>query len=310
MLFRRFLGAVLATAACLSAQSGPWLTQVRTLAQQQRVEEARNLVETHRPANSMTATAEWLAGVSWLARGASFAQQWDLAEKYAMEALNGSQAMLKQRSLDADANLPTALGASIEVLGNTYAARGDRASAVEFLRGQHALYRGTSIETRLQKNILLLSLENKPMPVLEATNYLGRKPRTMEDLKGNVVLFFFWAHWCSDCKRQEPILEALYQQYADRGFVVVGPTRLWGYIAGGQDATPALEMDYLRNAYQQSYPVPEWMDVPISTRNFLDFGVSTTPTLVLVDRQGIVRLYHPGDTSYEALAAHIERLLR
>jgi hypothetical protein len=30
---------------------------------------------------------------------------------------------------------------------------------------------------------------------------------------------------------------------------------------------------------------------------------------VLVDREGIVRLYHPGDLTHEKLASHIEKLL-
>ena len=45
------------------------------------------------------------------------------------------------------------------------------------------------------------------------------------------------------------------------------------------------------------------MPVPVSAQNFLIYGCSTTPTLVLIDRSGIVRLYHPGAMTYEELAA-------
>ena len=44
----------------------------------------------------------------------------------------------------------------------------------------------------------------------------------------------------------------------------------------------------------------------VSERNFLAFGVSTAPTLALVDQGGIVRLYHPGGMKYEELTAAIE----
>jgi hypothetical protein len=37
--------------------------------------------------------------------------------------------------------------------------------------------------------------------------------------------------------------------------------------------------------------------------------VSTTPTIVLVDRQGLVRLYHPGRMTEEALDPIVRRLL-
>ncbi len=302
----RFL-ALLAAIGCLTAQTPAWISQVRDLAFAKDVAAAQKLVESQRPHAAVT--PEWLAGASWVARGASFAGQWDVAEKYGEEALDGSRKLLAGRPLDGNRHLETAVGAAVEVLGGVYNARGDRAGAVAFLREQHALHKGSAIETRIQKNILLLSLEGKPMPRLETAQYLGRLPRTPEQLKGKVALFFFWAHWCSDCKRQKPILEQLHAKYADRGFTVVGPTRFWGYTAGGQNATPEQELDYLKNTYQQAYPVPSWMDVPISTQNFLNFGVSSTPTLVLVDREGIVRLYNPGDLSHDDLAKHIERLL-
>ena len=75
------------------------------------------------------------------------------------------------------------------------------------------------------------------------------------------------------------------------------------------DATPEQELDYLQHAYQERYPIPSWMPAPVSTQNFVNFGVSTTPTLVLVDRAGMVRLYHPGEMRYDELAAEIEPLL-
>ncbi len=271
-------------------------------------EAARQLVEANRPPQPKV-TAEWLAAASWVARGASFQKHWDVAQNYAQEVFDGSVAMLAKRRLDADGDLPTALGASIEVLAHAYDAAGDRGSAISFLRRQRDAYHGTSIETRIQKNLLLLDLEGKPFPGLAVDKHIGATERTVDELKGNVVLFFFWAHWCGDCRRQKPILEELHRDYADDGLVIVGPTKLYGYVARGEDATPEQEFDYLANAYQQQYPLPEWMSVPISNQNFVNFGVSTTPTLVLVDRSGIVRMYHPGDMTREELEERIQPLL-
>jgi len=39
------------------------------------------------------------------------------------------------------------------------------------------------------------------------------------------------------------------------------------------------------------------------------FGVSTTPTLVLVDRTGIIRLYHPGRMTMEQLEPLVGSLI-
>ncbi len=104
------------------------------------------------------------------------------------------------------------------------------------------------------------------------------------------------------------MLRGLYEEYNDRGLVIVGPTQYWGYTSRGQNATPEEELAYLKGDYAAQFPIPSWMGVPISTNNFLNFGVSTTPTLVLVDRDGIVQRYNPGDLSHEELAALIEPL--
>ena len=50
--------------------------------------------------------------------------------------------------------------------------------------------------------------------------------------------------------------------------------------------------------------------MPVSEETFKNYGVSTTPTLVLIARGGLVRLYHPGQMSYEELAPIIEAALK
>jgi len=303
-----FLLACLISPFPLVGQSGNLVSEMSDLAWAGEVDRARTVLEARR-VESEQPTAEWLAAVSWLARGASFAERWDLAEQYATEAYEGSLELMKERPLDAERFLPTALGAGIEVLGHTYDAQGERTRAIGFLSAARQEFAGTSIETRIQKNFLLLSSEGKPFPALDIDEYLGPQPPTPDDLKGKVVLFYFWAHWCPDCKRQEPVLRALYEEYHDLGLVIVGPTQFYGFISRGQTAAPEEELAYLSGDYAAEFPIPPWMGVPISGDNFLNFGVSTTPTLVLVDRDGIVQRYNPGDMSHEELAELIEPLL-
>ena len=291
-----------------SNQSAALINRMKKLAFARDVPNAHKTLEQAR-SSQHELTADWLLAVSWLGRGASFAKQWDVAEKYAQEAFDGSLELLKIRTLDADKSLPLALGAAIEVLGHAQNAAGQRGEAVAFLQEQSAKYKGTSIETRIQKNIHLLSLEGKPMPRLSADEHLGSKRASADGWEGKVALFYFWAHWCGDCKEQKPILEALHGKYNGQGLEVVGPTQLYGYVARGKDATPEQEMAYLRGDYHRAYPVPAWMTAPVSGENFVRFGVSTTPTIVLVDREGVVQLYHPGNMSYNDLAERIEKLL-
>ena len=301
--------ALLASVPLAVSQEPGLARRVSQLAWAKDVAAAQALIERNRPQVKQL-TPEWLLAVSWLARGAQFAERWDVAEKAAGETLQGSMALLKSRPLDAEPQLPTALGAAIEVLGHTYAARGDRARALEFLGEQVAAYRGSSIEMRIQKNILLLSLEGKPMPALDVQSELSATRFDRARLGGKVVVFYFWAHWCGDCKRQKPILAELHKKYAGQGLEIVGPTQLYGFVSRGRDATPAEELTYLRGEYHQAHPIPGWMPAPlVSQRNFSAFGVSTTPTLVIVDRTGAVLLYHPGLMTLDQLEAAIRPLL-
>ncbi len=130
-----FLLTCLVSPLALSGQSRGLVSEMSDLAWAEEVDRARDILEARR-VDGEQPTAEWLAAVSWLARGASFAERWDLAEQYASEAYEGSLLLLKERPLDAERYLPTALGAGIEVLSHTYDARGDRARAVTFLSAE------------------------------------------------------------------------------------------------------------------------------------------------------------------------------
>ena len=198
-------------------------------------------------------TPELAAALSWIARGAFDQQQLNSADAHASEARDMTIQLLRTRKLDTDPWLPTALGASIEVHALVLAARGERPEAVAYLNQQLALYRSGSIGERIRKNINLLSMEGKPAPALEENEWLGSKPPTLAALRGHPVMLFFWAHWCVDCKGEVPILADLLKKFAPQGLVLVGPTRLYGYAAGGEDAPPAAERQYIEKVRREFY---------------------------------------------------------
>ena len=68
-------------------------------------------------------------------------------------------------------------------------------------------------------------------------------------------------------------------------------------------------MRYIDEVRQKFYPELAGQPIPISEANHVRYGVSTTPTLVLLDRAGRVRLYNPGKMTKEALEPLIKRLL-
>ena len=249
-------------------------------------------------------TPEWLEAHSWLGRGALAAKDYERAGRYATETRDLVIEQLKGRALDAERHLPIALGASIEVQAHVLAARGERSEAVAFLERELEAWRKTSIRTRIHKNINLLTLEGRPAPALELRTVLGPAAAPLESLRGRPVLLFFWAHWCGDCKAQAPVLARLLRELPD--LVVMGPTQRYGYVARGEDASPEAELRYIEEVRLKYYPALSGMPVPVSEETFRQYGASTTPTLVLIDRTGTVRMYHPGKMTYEELAPRVK----
>ena len=105
------------------------------------------------------------------------------------------------------------------------------------------------------------------------------------------------------------MLARLHDELGAKGLIVIGPTQRYGYTARGQEASPSEELAYIDKIRADHYSSLSDMSVPVSSENFKNYGSSTTPTLVLVDRQGIVRLYHPGKMPYEELAAQVMALI-
>jgi thiol-disulfide isomerase/thioredoxin len=307
---RKILSAVLllvVATSTLSAQSKGVIADVRGAIAASDFARGDQLLAAYKAANGVT--PEMLAALSWMARGTLAAKQLDKAEAYAEQTYTQATALLDERALDAEAHLPIAVGAAIEVLAQVDAARGARSEAVVFLQNELAKFKGTSIEKRLQKNLNLLTLEGSIAPAIDLSEYLGAKPPALASLKGKVVLLFFWAHWCPDCKNQAPVLARLAERYGDQGLVIFAPTQRYGYTARGTDATPDQERSYIDEIRRTQYPVLAGQSIPLSEANHLRYGVSTTPTIVLVDRGGVVRLYHPGQMTEEALDPLVKQLL-
>jgi thiol-disulfide isomerase/thioredoxin len=208
-------------------------------------------------------TPEALEALSWVARGELAAGRRDQASADATTIQDKCRAALATRKLDAEPHLPLALGAAYEVRAELLLEHQQRPEALEMLRAALHTWQGTSLVDRLQKCINMLTLEGRPMPVFRETEWIGTKPSAPLAWRGKVVLLFFWAHWCADCKAEAPVIANLSSQLGPKGLIIVAPTRRYGYTAADEHAPPAEENAFIQKVFDRFYANIPGIQVPL-----------------------------------------------
>jgi thiol-disulfide isomerase/thioredoxin len=136
------------------------------------------------------------------------------------------------------------------------------------------------------------SLLGRAAPEFSVTPLSGEGAVSSKDFAGKVVVLDFWASWCGPCRAAIPGLNAVYAERQNKDFVLLGITDETAKVA----AAVAAEMKY-----------PTATD-PTGTAFGL-FGVYALPTLIVLDRKGVVRDVHTGAGDPAALGRLIDELL-
>ncbi len=290
---------VLLLLTATTVQAAELVQAVRNKISAGDVASGQNLIEEYKLKNGVD--AEYLNAVGWMARGAEMLRQYDLAAGYVAEL---------RREIKAEKpEFIAPLGAAIEVESKLRAVRDGRGAAIRYLADELILAKNVSLRARIRKNINLLSLEGQSLIEINSANFAGAEPAKLSSLKGQPILLFFWANWCGDCKGQAAALSRVWQKYRSRGLVLMAPTRLYGTGEQDKPITPAEEKTLIEKIWVTNYIGLEGISIPIDTDAMVQYGVSATPTFVLVDRQGIVRLYAPTRLSEAELSRRIEAVL-
>jgi thiol-disulfide isomerase/thioredoxin len=153
------------------------------------------------------------------------------------------------------------------------------------------------------------SFEGARAPRLDGRLHIGPRVPSLEELKGKVVLLFFWAHWCAECRAESATIATLLERYRAQGLFVIAPTERYGFVEGGRPAPPDKELRHIIQIRDTHYGFLRNEPVPIGEANHKAYGAESVPLHVLIDQQGIVRYYHPGRLTEEELEGPIRELL-
>lgn len=130
-------------------------------------------------------------------------------------------------------------------------------------------------------------------PEISVKEWLVGEPTSLTELRGRVVLLEFWATWCKPCQEMFPKLNELHQIEGPRGLEVIALTR--HYMAYGGTEESRIEERHLMLGMVNQHQVSFRVGIAEDERLQAVFGANGLPTIVLVDRNGIVRYAGPGE---------------
>ena len=149
-------------------------------------------------------------------------------------------------------------------------------------------------------------LIGKPAPPFSLEDLSGKKV-SLTDYKGKAVLINFWATWCGPCKIETPWLIDLRNQYAAKGFEVLGVST--DDIDRSDARMFGQEKKEISDFVQRMHmPYPVLIDGDSLSKPY--GGLDAMPTSFFLDRSGRIVAATMGITSKDDIEANIQKALK
>lgn len=114
------------------------------------------------------------------------------------------------------------------------------------------------------------------MPAVDfALNDTTGNPISISSFKGKILLIDFWASWCGPCRRENPNVVKLYNDYKDKGFEIIGVS----FDESRSKWIDAIHQDQL--IWPHVSDLKGWSSVAGKL-----YAVNSIPATVLLDREG------------------------
>jgi thiol-disulfide isomerase/thioredoxin len=150
-------------------------------------------------------------------------------------------------------------------------------------------------------------LLGKPAPNFKLEDLNGKKV-SLADYKGRALLINFWATWCGPCKLETPWIVELRNQYAGKGFEVLGIDSEGDDLkAGDTEGLTNQKKAVMRFVKQEKMPYPVLLDGDSISNQY--GGLEAMPTSFWVDRSGKVIAAQMGISSKDDMEAKIKKAL-
>lgn len=141
--------------------------------------------------------------------------------------------------------------------------------------------------------------EQPPTPNIEMLTQDGETVYLKDLLAdGQPTIINIWASWCPPCKEEMPLFEEYAQKYnEDIRFIMLNATQ------SRPTETQEVALNYLE---EEGLDLPIYFDVDFNSQ--IAFGARSLPTTIVIDENGDVIVYYPGqvtETTMEQFISYI-----